>query len=194
MKKRLLATSAIVGIIANHAFSLEPLILFKAYDTGVVSINKSAITVDFFEPLDSLAISNASGRMRFIRNGREITISKFDQLRSAEWIHNNSQINKIIIKNGELYYDNKIITMEQIEVIKIWEAFPWKGGLFCYGRLHKDRHMTYKNFLLIPMEEIEPFYAIWIDLKTRKGIWCYMFGKWKRELIVYPLPRFNPAE
>jgi len=124
-------------------------------------------------------------------DGADAVITDFDEKASRDWIRSHSILSRLSLWKGDLYWDGKRVDLGKTDVSKLYEAIPWQGGVLIYGSTTPRRHF-WQEWPFDPStltRDMEPYCAIYFDLKTLKGEDLWINGKVYLGLFVYPIPK-----
>ena len=194
MKRRLaLAFSLAAMVFAGSPKGLSPRLYFVGGPLFSVWVKGDEIV---FDPNAGAQVENSKNKgleFRISVDSKDVVVTAADELASKNWMKKNDQKGRLSIKDGDLYVDGKTVDLKGAEVTEIYEAMPWGKGILCHGRTYKkkskERTRTLKDLLTVSPEDIEPYCAIWINPETRTGSSRYLYGKIRRKLMVFPVPR-----
>ena len=178
-------------LTASPSQKMEPCLYFEGPTLSAIHVRGDEIIVD---PSAGHPVMGSRGNGLFIvSQGRlKAVITHQDKIASAAWMKDNNLIDKLNIAGGDLYLNGVPIEMNGEDVSKIFVALPWDNGILCIGRTyrkkHKDRIHTFNDLFKIMPEDIEPYCAIWINPATHRGSSRWLYGKARRNLLVFPLP------
>ena len=132
-----------------------------------------------------------SRRAELTWDGKVAVITESDEKASADWIRAHSLVRRLSTKNHDLYWDGKKVDLGKVDVFKMYEAIPWQDGILIYGQTIPRRGFweswPFKGHFF-EVRDMEPFCAIYFDLKTLKGEDLWINGMAFRGLLVFPLP------
>lgn len=124
-------------------------------------------------------------------DGSASTITASDEKASEEWIRDHSLLPRLSIKRHDLYWDGKKVDLGKVDVLKIYQAIPWQGGVLISGVTVPRRGFfgswPFKGHF-IEARDIDPYCAIFFDPNTLKGEDCWLNGKLVRPFFVFPIP------
>lgn len=192
MKTIAVILSLSIAALAEVPKSIKQYLLFIGDPIYAVTEEGGKIIVipDAGKPVENLG--GHSLKYRLVFNNLAFDFSESDEFRSAKWMEKNDQKGRLLIKNGDLYLDGKLIDLDGAEVTSIYEAVTWRKGILCHARTYrkksKDRVKTLANLFTPSSEDIEPYCVIWINTQTHKGVSRWIYGKVRRKMIVFPLP------
>lgn len=124
-------------------------------------------------------------------DGHVAVITDADEKASAEWERLHSALPHLSVKHHDLYWYGRKVDLGKTDVFNLYEAIPWEGGVMIYGRTIPRRHFwqswPFKGHF-IEDRDLEPFCAIYFDLKTMKGEDLWLNGKAYLGFFIFPLP------
>jgi hypothetical protein len=131
------------------------------------------------------------GRSEVAWEGHTATITDSDEKASEEWIRAHSLLPRLSMKHSDLYWDGKRVDLGKVFVDRIYQAFPWHGGVLISGSTLPRRGFfgswPFKGHF-IEVRDIEPFCAIFFDPNKLRGEDLYLNGKMIRLFFVFPIP------
>jgi len=123
--------------------------------------------------------------------GQVATISNADEKASAEWISAHSLLLRLSVQDHDLYWDGKKVDLGKVNVIRLYQAIPWQGGVLIYGRTIPRKGFfgswPFKGHF-IEDRDIDPFCAIFFYPNTLRGETAWLNGLAFRGFFVFPIP------
>lgn len=194
MRKRLVLVLALTAMVfASSPKGVGPRLYFVDGSLFSVWVKGDEIAFDSDSGRPVVNPRKKDQKFRLSVDSKEFVVTSADEMESQTWMKKNDQKGRLSIKDGDLYVDGKVIDLKGAEVTEIYEAIPWGKGILCHGRTYKkkskERVRSLKDLLAVSPEDIEPYCAIWINTETHTGSSRYLYGKVRRRLMVFPVPR-----
>jgi len=182
----LFATLVVFGLALGAPQRMQPHILM-----GDSSHCDSIVVRNGNIAVEKVCAGNSAGGAEVAWDGHVAVISAADEKASAEWIRAHSLLKRLSTHGRDLYWDGKKVDLGKVDVLDLYEAIPWQGGVLVYGRTIPRRGFwqswPFKGSF-IEARDIEPFCAIYFDPKTLRGEDFWLNGKVNRGLLVFPIP------
>jgi hypothetical protein len=122
-------------------------------------------------------------------DGHAAVITDADEKASADWIRSHSLLPRLSTQHHDLYWDGKKVDLGKVDVLDLYKAIPWQGGVLIYGRTIPRRGFWESwPFKWNLTRDMEPFCAIYFDPNTLKGEDFWINGLVNRGLFVFPIP------
>ena len=188
----LVSKNSLVGVLVAWGLTLsasermQPHILM-----GDSSHCDSIVVRDQHLTIEKVCTQKSAGVAEVAWDGHAAVISAADEKASAEWIHSHSLLKRLSTHRRDLYWDGKKVDLGKVDVVNLFEAIPWQGGILVYGRTI-PRRSSWQSWpfkgSLVEARDIEPFCAIYFDPNSLKGSDLWINGKVYRGLLVFPIP------
>jgi hypothetical protein len=124
-------------------------------------------------------------------DGHVAVVSYSDEWASTQWMRTHSLLQHLTVHHHDLYWDNKKVDLGKVDVDKVYEAFPWEGGVMIYGRTVPRRGFweswPFKGHF-IEVRDLDPFCVIYFNPKTLKGEDLWLNGRAYLGFLIFPLP------
>jgi len=167
----LLGTLAVLASVANAAQMMQPRVLM-----GDVSHCEGIIVRNGHLSIEDVCLSHSGAQPAELSHkvswdGVVAVIRDSDEKASEEWIRSHSLLSHVSIRNNDLYWDGKRVDLGKTDVVKLFEAIPWQGGVLIYGSTVPRRHFWQEwpfDWSTLT-RDIEPYCAIYFDPNTLKG-------------------------
>jgi len=95
------------------------------------------------------------------------------------------------VQDHDLYWDGKKVDLGKVNVIRLYQAIPWQGGVLIYGRTIPRKGFfgswPFKGHF-IEDRDIDPFCAIFFYPNTLRGETAWLNGLAFRGFFVFPIP------
>lgn len=188
-----MACISVIGLAQDGSRRMQPRVLM-----GDASHCRSLLIRDGRLIDEDVCLRDSYGRPQYAGQNAQIAwdghvavITRSDETASAEWMRVNSVLPRLSVKHYDLYWDGKKVDLGRVDVYNLYEAIPWEGGVMVYGRTLPRRHFWESwpfHGHFIEARDLEPFCAIYFDLKTMKGEDLWLNGKVYLGLFVFPIP------
>ena len=190
----LLATVMSLGLMLTESHGIKPRVLLGGphiRPCDALTVKGGHIVVESSVTVQTPSNEQSNGvEVRW--DGSEATVTPADEKASEEWMRNHSLFPRLSIRHDDLYWDGKKVDLGRVNVHKIYQAFPWQGGVLISGMTTPRRGFfgswPFKGHF-IEARDLEPFCAIFFDPNTLKGEDCWLNGKLDRRFFVYPVPK-----